>query len=660
MLKCPKCDAAFNEVLSRAGVMIDVCSSCSGVWFDQGELSFFVKSRKSLNTYREKGLNEIRPTNYACPHCKKKLRQGRIPEFNLEVEECETCQGLFFDHREFEHLQKSDKISAKKIGPAKPKIPIKVSVPSFGSTALYVLTGMYAAFFALMVFLVESEILIHSVAMAISIAFVFIQFFLGPMIMDWSLKLIGSLSWLELHELPEKYRLAVEKITKAQKIAVPRLGLIDDMTPQAYTYGQGPRSARLVLSKGLVELLEKDEVEAVVAHEFGHIKNWDFLIMTIAQLAPVLFYHLYRYAIRVKKGSSSNNNGKAGSVTLIAGIIAYFCYHISQFLVLFISRNREFHADRFSITVTKKPNALAKALIKIGYGLMGSFSKEKNEGDKKGHALSVQAFNIMNIETSKSLAVARRVQDNDYDEAVKHIMSWDLWSPWASFYELYSTHPLIAKRINAIAAQAVQMQLTPEIYFDLKKPESYWDDFIWDLGIYFLPLITASAALFYYGTDLKTVFTHVIPAFAVGGIIRTMCTYPGGSIDHYKIASLLKQIKVSPVRTYAVKIKGKIIGRGSAGIIFNEDMMLQDSTGIIYLNHEPIGFNIFFGLLKYRQYLDEEVIVEGWYRRTPSPFIEVKKISSLKNSSRSYTFFWKIFFWIFLMLLPMWYWNYLS
>ena len=74
-------------------------------------------------------------------------------------------------------------------------------------------------------------------------------------------------------------------------------------------------------------------------------------------------------------------------------------------------------------------------------------------------------------------------------ENLKSAMQWDLWNPWAAFYELNSTHPLIAHRLQYLADQAAAMNQTRYIVFDRHKPECYWDEFLVDLIVLFLPLI---------------------------------------------------------------------------------------------------------------------------------------------------------------------------
>ena len=145
----------------------------------------------------------------------------------------------------------------------------------------------------------------------------------------------------------------------------PSFGILHDGAPQAFTYGHHPSNARVVISEGILNLLEPAEVEAVVAHELGHAHNWDMALMTLANLVPLLLYYLYRVGIRMSGG----RNNKGGDYTIAVAVGAYVLYVVSEYLVLWFSRTREYYADRFAGQVTGNANALATALVKIAYGL---------------------------------------------------------------------------------------------------------------------------------------------------------------------------------------------------------------------------------------------------------------------------------------------------
>jgi hypothetical protein len=131
-----------------------------------------------------------------------------------------------------------------------------------------------------------------------------------------------------------------------------------------------------------------------------------------------------------------------------------------------------------------------------------------------------------------------------------------------------------------------------------------------------------------------------------------MKAYPQDGFLDSSICSLLKKIKVSPVSTYPIKLRGTIIGRGVPGNIFSEDMLLRDKTGMIFLDYQqPIGlFNLIFALFRSKDYQGQDVMVEGWYRRAPMPYVEIKKVVSSLGSSTVQTYKFKM---LFFMLLPL-------
>src|SRR5205807_3933547 len=114
----------------------------------------------------------------------------------------------------------------------------------------------------------------------------------------------------------------VRRVCAEHRMRFPWFGIIDDGAPQAFTYGHHPSNARVVISRGLFELLTPEEVEAVVAHELGHARNWDMALMTLANLVPLLLFYLYQVSIRL-----SEKEEKAKPAWLV-GLGAYVLYVI--------------------------------------------------------------------------------------------------------------------------------------------------------------------------------------------------------------------------------------------------------------------------------------------------------------------------------------------
>ena len=407
------------------------------------------------------------------------------------------------------------------------------------------------------------------------------------------------------------------------------------------------------MSRGLLELLSPEEREAVVAHELGHVCHWDMVVMTIAQLIPLLAYYIYRAASE----SSSKSSKRNGFISLIAAA-AYVVYICSELAILWFSRVREYYADQFAAETTKNPGALAQALVKIGYGLAaaGRNIPTQPSSDEKTSRFSgaFEALNIFDKRAGLSLVVAtggRRDTGAIEPERVKDAMQWDLWNPWASYYEILSTHPLIAKRLERLGDIAVVMKQEPFIVFDRNKPESYWDEFFVDLCVATLPLIgvTFGIGLILLQALSSEVNPHwfglALAFFGAGQIAKTSLSYKAQSFPANTVAQLLKEVEVSPIRPVSATLEGTIIGKGIPGFIFSEDFIIQDESGILFLDYrQPIPlWETFFGLLKAGGYQGKAVAVKGWYRRAPVPFLEISEITLKESgvSRRCYTRFAK-------------------
>lgn len=620
-MKCPKCPGDLHEKLSQKSVLIDVCSSCKGVWFDAGEINFFIRDRKQLSAYYKSGLAKAEPVMQSCPRCALALRQGVLPGFSFVVEECPGCSGLFLDAHEFARLggrvdQRVGTLTAGATARAS-----RVVIPSLAATSTWVLGSLYIGTFALLMFLAESGVLNPQLVILGSVTTVLLQFALGPWIMDWSLRMFGSLDWVGLEALPVATGTFIEEQCKKDGMKVPKIGLISDGAPQAFTYGRTPGSARLVLSTGMLSMLETDELETVVAHELGHVRNWDFVIMTAAQLIPVILYQVYQYLERASQKS------RKGGTALAAAWAAYLLYLVSTYLVLFISRVREYSADRYSVDQTRKPNALVRALAKIAYGMVAGVP----EGGSEKHREAIQSFGIMSLGVAKQTAIfaGRGGASLDPKDLVE-IMRWDLWSPWARFYELASTHPLTAKRFQAISARGAELGIEPEFRLETGRPESYWEGFLPDLLVVQLP----------YAGALSGWLLNEVPGallgFGLGGLLSLAFRYSGQPFLNHSILSLLKKVNVSPVRSHSVRVRGKVLGRGDPGNIFSEDMVLQDSSGRIFLDYQHGIANWYFSLFNFKRLVGAEIEAEGWYRRAPLPYIEIARVTLQGEVIRSF------------------------
>lgn len=520
-------------------------------------------------------------------------------------------------------------------------------LPNLFLRSVGLLTLLYGALGLALITAVQFGYISATFALFSGIITVVSQYIFGPWIMDLSLRFLYGVKWLSPNDLPAHVRDLTEKICNDQKIRLPSFGFIDDGAPQAFTYGHHPSNARVVVSRGIFELLTPDEVDAVVAHEMGHVCHWDMVIMTIAQLVPLLAYYLYQYFADL-----ASRGKKEGTFAAFAAYGSYLVYIISQLVVLWFSRTREFYADRFAGEYGPSPSALASALVKIGFGLASGGGNASNNRppaspntSKLAGATGFSALNIFDKNSALNLVVTAQAgaHDGNFDQDVlKGALQWDLWNPWAAFFEIQSTHPLIAKRLEYLGDQSAALKQEPFLVFDRKKPESYWDEFIVDVLITGLPLLTLLVGLgaLVFGSITSGLSHSWYPALiiviGISSLIKTSLAYRGPTYPESTVAQLLQVVKVSPIRPVPTTIRGTVVGKGVPGLIWSEDFVIHDGSGIILLDYrQPFRFwEFLFGLLRAKDLQGKDVIVEGWYRRAPVPYIEIGKVT-LINEGRT-------------------------
>lgn len=479
-----------------------------------------------------------------------------------------------------------------------------------------------------------------TVAIAVSLIVLLIQFLIGPWITDLSMKFFYKVKFNQ--DIPEWLAAYTEEVCGKYGIRMPKLGLINDGAPNAFTYGRFRNDARIVVTRGTLELLTEEQVKAVVAHEIGHIVHLDMLVMTVAQVVPLVMYAIYESCIKAetRSGKSSSDSSKSDAGYAVAAIIAYVLYLISQLIILWLSRTREYYADAFSVEETKNPEALAGALVTIGYGLA---TVEKSAAQSGHSAASPTTLGISDAQSGKAMAVCC-VNDGESDprQSIRNAMKWDMWNIWAKLYEIGSTHPLISKRLLAISDRSEEFGQERYIAFDEQRPESYADDFAKECLICFLPWATLICALIaLLAMNNMTLFSAGLIATAIFSLLKYLYRHPKNHAET-TVRELLGEVKVSGVTAIPCAIEGEIIGRGNPGCVFNEDFVLKDSTGIVMLDYNQPLFiiNKIFAMFKSKEYFGKTTKVTGWYRRSPVPYIEVKSMETDGVTKKCWT--WQV------------------
>ncbi len=187
-------------------------------------------------------------------------------------------------------------------------------VTLFGRSVM-VLTLLFGLLFAVLVAAYTAADLPWWFAILSAVGVVFLQYLLGPYIIQW----IYHARWVPAAEVSPRLGRFLEDACRQRNIPAPRFGVIPDGNPNAFTFGHYPGDARLVVTQGLLDVLNDDEREAVVAHELGHIAHWDFVVMTVAAVIPLVLYVVFRLAAEARGGKDDDGKGAAAIALVAAG-----------------------------------------------------------------------------------------------------------------------------------------------------------------------------------------------------------------------------------------------------------------------------------------------------------------------------------------------------
>ncbi len=207
----------------------------------------------------------------------------------------------------------------------------------------------------------------------------------------------------------------IEGLAIAAGIPKPRAYVIDDAAPNAFATGRNPENAVVAVTTGLLEKLNREELEGVIAHELSHIRNFDIRFMAIVSVLVglvVILADFFRYSMWFGGGDSEdNNNGNLGIILLVVGIVLAIVAPLFAMLIQFaISRKREFLADSSAVALTRYPTGLANAL------------KRLDEDRHQLHAASNATAHLFIVSPFKGFSVSN----------------------------LFSTHPPIEERIKRL------------------------------------------------------------------------------------------------------------------------------------------------------------------------------------------------------------------
>ena len=264
-----------------------------------------------------------------------------------------------------------------------------------------------------------------------------IQYITGPKIVEMSMRV----RYIKREENPRLYDM-VERLSGAAGIPMPKVGISRIQVPNAFAFGRSRKDGRVCVTEGLLKRVNDEELEAVLGHEISHLRHRDMVVITTLSVVPLICYIIF--------WSFLWGRGRRDEGAIIA-IIAFFLYMLSNLIVLYVSRIREYYADYGSVELTGKPYALASALYRI---TLDSSRIDKSELKKVEGA---KAFLATDPSTARRDVADLRKADLNLDGhldmyEVEKFAKEAKVTTTDKILEIFSSHPNMVDRIKKLAS----------------------------------------------------------------------------------------------------------------------------------------------------------------------------------------------------------------
>ncbi len=513
-----------------------------------------------------------------------------------------------------------------------------------------------------------------------AIAWVVIQWALSPIFMDlvigWTFG-VNQYEFMDLREspLPEWFVDFLEEKVLHTGIWIKRVLVLKDETMNAFVYGHGHWNGRLAISAGLFKYLNEEEMKAVIGHELSHVKNNDFVMLTIATGFPLFIAYCYSFLRQLARNRNAGRTGVVYPFILGLAVFTRFLYILSMLFLLSLTRAREAMADFGSIFVYgNSPHALSTALMKIGYGLlditpqgdetvasqflppqMKYEDKEKERTDRMEKAKPKETRNVLNtlgfIAHFSSPTPFYGQGSRSPEERMNRVLKWERTQPMAKVLRLFSSHPLVSDRIGMMDELAMELGQAPILSqkVDFKISSFYQSYFLKDMmflvtnftfwsfifvGAYALLILGNLPAYLKLGIWAVALFAFSIYLFWYARSAHSF------NFRKATINEILEADETSPLfKTglyvrHPVMVEGRVMGRLLPGFNFDHNFVIEEngeSMVALWESLTRIG-QLQFAIFDLPEFENTKVRIKGWLSRVPVPVLRVYEIEAVPDS----------------------------
>ncbi|NEP00647.1 MAG: M48 family metalloprotease [Symploca sp. SIO2E9] len=493
---------------------------------------------------------------------------------------------------------------------------------------------------------------------------------LSPWLIDRLLKSSHSLEQLSLTQLashsPEATQL-IQSFCRQKRLPLPKLGILPTDAPIALTYGNLPRTARIVITEGLLEQLDDDEIATIYATQLGHIFYWDLLLSSLGTLILQIPYTIYWQVAQWGESFSELLASKFPSsrqwglpillgITSAVSALSYGIYWLMRLPLLWFSRVRLYYSDRLAIEITGNPNGLTRALLKIGLGICQDIQTFGNTSKL------LESYDLLlPVGYQQAITLGSFSPQTSFETIVK----WDCTNLYRDWLIISASHPLIGERLHLPTRYAHFLKIESELDLPPLTPPIRNNRALLSKiknSYQALPLLQSSVLFgFMLGIVLRS-FLWAIGKISdwlnIGNLIwmhnaasfLNACILIAFSICIFIwINSYFPDIKANTVWTQPnlgaffsnpdtlspdsqpIELTGTLLGRRGLLNWLGQDLILQTSTGLVKLHFfsmlGPFG-NLLPQATRASDLIEKQVTVTGWFRRGATPWVDVETIGT--------------------------------
>ncbi len=502
-----------------------------------------------------------------------------------------------------------------------------------------------------------------------AITFLGAPFFLGLglklvyQMQPWTMARLGKVS-------PEAQQ-RLQRYCQQAAMPLPQLGLLPNTAPIAFTYGTTAKNARIVLSQGLLDQLSDAEIAAVCSGEVRQIHPLNMGLMTwiLALLqVPYLVYGLT--AQLADRLGAWGQKQSYRALEILAGVgvyglalvssIGYIAFMLLRWLGLWFTRQRSLVADHTAANLTGNPNAQARALLKIAYGISQDLQTQgQTDFALEGFELAMPVGYGQAATLGSLLGVM----------PVEKALAWDWRNRQRHDLSFNNSHALLGGRLARLMQYAQQWQLPNEL--DLRayaeSPAGQPSPTGWQLITTALPFWGAAIGygiallcwaiawigfwvgwrqVAWLGSDFRPMYAFPLIGFGIGTLLRFNQYFPDLPSAWWRrppetvgdLAAIVQDPTALPDRATPTALMGQLLGRPGVANWLCQDLWLKHDRNVLVRLHYPsaLGWLSNFGWAENRanDLLGQAVMAAGWLRRGATPWMDVERLRNDYGKTR--------------------------